>query len=146
MSAAAETVIRAYYAAFNTGDVEGFLKLLTPDVIHDISQGAREIGKPAFRRFLGRMNRCYREQIVDLAVMTEPTGKRAAAEFTVRGTYLKVDKDMPAATGQGYVLPAGAFFQLRGGRVARISNHYNLKDWLAQIGAKPKSKARARRR
>jgi hypothetical protein len=27
----------------------------------------------------------------------------------------------------------GAFFEIRDGRVARISNHYNFKDWLRQV-------------
>ncbi|MBV8614799.1 MAG: nuclear transport factor 2 family protein, partial [Acetobacteraceae bacterium] len=44
----AETIVRAYYAAFNAGDEAGFLALLSDDVVHDINQGGREIGKPAF--------------------------------------------------------------------------------------------------
>ena len=140
----AETVVRAYYAAFNSGDVEEFLNLLAPRVVHDINQGGREIGKPAFRRFLKRMEACYREEIVDIAVMTDRTGRRAAAEFTVLGTYVKTDKGLPKATGQRYRLPAGAFFEIKGGRVARISNTYNLNDWLAQISAASKKRPRPR--
>ncbi|HSX76099.1 MAG TPA: isopropylmalate/homocitrate/citramalate synthase, partial [Shinella sp.] len=34
-----------------------------------------------------------------------------------------------------YRLPAGAFFEIRDGKVARISNTYNLNDWIAQVGA-----------
>lgn len=131
--ARAEATIRAYYDAFNRGDVEGFLALLTEDVVHDINQGPRETGRAAFRDFLARMNRCYAERIEDLVVLTEPTGTRAAAEFTVHGRYLATDAGLPEARGQGYVLPAGAFFALRDGRVARISNHYNLQDWLRQV-------------
>lgn len=131
--ARAEATIRAYYDAFNRGDVEGFLALLTEDVVHDINQGPRETGRAAFRDFLARMNRCYAERIEDLVVLTEPTGTRAAAEFTVHGRYLATDAGLPEARGQGYVLPAGAFFTLRDGRVARISNHYNLQDWLRQV-------------
>ena len=140
MSAAedAERLVRAYYAAFNAGDVEAFLALLTDDVAHDVSQGGRETGKPAFRAFLDHMNRCYRERIADLVVLTEPTGTRAAAEFTVHGIYQATDQGVPAGTppasGQTYVLPAGAFFTLRDGRIARISNHYNLGDWVRQVG------------
>jgi steroid delta-isomerase-like uncharacterized protein len=134
----AESLVRAYYAAFNAGDVEAFLALLTEDVVHGISQGGEEVGKPAFRRFLEHMNRCYREQISDLVVLTEPTGIRAAAEFVVHGSYLATDSGVPAGTpqaaGQTYVLPAGAFFTLRDGQIARISNHYNLADWVRQIG------------
>ncbi|MCW3473684.1 ketosteroid isomerase-related protein [Limobrevibacterium gyesilva] len=136
----AETTIRAYYAAFNAGDMEAFLGLMTDDVAHDISQGGRETGKAAFRRFMDHMNRCYRERIADLVVMTDATGTRAAAEFTVHGTYLATDPGVPAGTppasGQTYTLPAGAFFTLRDGRVARISNHYNLGDWVRQVGGK----------
>lgn len=137
-AAAAERLVRAYYDAFNAGDEAGFLALLAEDVIHDISQGGREVGKPAFARFLAHMNRCYRERIADLVVLTEPAGTRAAAEFTVHGTYIATDPGVPAGTpaasGQTYALPAGAFFALREGKVARISNHYNLGEWVRQVG------------
>ena len=135
---AAEQLVRAYYAAFNAGDAEAFLALLTEDVVHGISQGGEDVGKDAFRRFIAHMDRCYREQIIDLVVLTEPTGTRAAAEFVVHGTYIATDPGVPAGTppasGQTYTLPAGAFFTLRDGKVARISNHYNLGDWVRQVG------------
>lgn len=131
---ATETLIRSYYDAFNAGDVEGMLALLTEDVAHDINQGARETGVPAFRAFMARMNAHYREQLRDVVVMVGENGTRAAAEFTVHGTYLATDAGLPEARGQAYVLPAGAFFEVREGRIARVSNHYNLADWIAQVG------------
>lgn len=129
-------LIQAYYARFNERDVEGFLALLTEDVVHDISQGPREHGREAFRAFLERMNRCYRERVVELVVMVN--GNRAAAEFVVEGEYLETDGDGPPAWGQRYRLPAGAFFEIRDGLVARISNHYNMPDWVRQVSV-PKS-------
>lgn len=131
----AETLIRTYYAAFNAGDEEGFLALLTDDVVHDVNQGPREHGRRAFAAFLSRMNRCYREQIADVVVLTEPSGERAAAEFVVHGTYLEADEGLPPAHGQTYVLPAGAFFTLRDGKVARVSNFYSVPDWVAQVSS-----------
>ncbi len=128
-----EALIRRYYERFNQQDVEGFMALLDDGVVHDISQGDRETGKPAFRRFLEHMNRTYREEIRDLAVMVDATGTRAAAEFTLLGTYLATDGDLPPAKGQRYTLNVGAFFKIRNGKVARISNHYNMKDWLRQV-------------
>ena len=127
-------LVQRYYAAFNAGDMVGFLSLLTEDVAHDINQGKRETGKAAFANFMQHMNRCYREQLVDLVVMASEDGTRAAAEFTVLGTYLSTDEGLPPASGQTYRLPAGAFFDIRDGRVARISNYYNLPDWIAQVG------------
>jgi steroid delta-isomerase-like uncharacterized protein len=127
--------IRAYYDAFNRRDWDGMVALLAPDVAHDVNEGGRETGRAAFRAFLARMDRCYREEVRDLVVLTAEGGRRAAAEFTVHGAYLATDEGLPEAKGQTYVLPAGAFFEVReDGLIARVTNHYNLKDWLRQIG------------
>ncbi|MFT9257159.1 MAG: ketosteroid isomerase-related protein [Acetobacter sp.] len=130
---AACDLVARYYALFNAGDREGFLALLTDDVAHDINQGGREIGRDTFRLFLQRMDRCYSEQLKDIVVMADASGTRAAAEFIVHGTYLSTDDGLPDANGQTYVLPAGAFFEIRDGRVARITNYYNLEDWMKQV-------------
>lgn len=126
-------LIRRYYERFNAGDVEGFLDMLADDVVHDISQGGRETGKAAFRKFLDHMNRCYQERVRDLAIMVDDSGRRAAAEFQLDGTYITTDGELPKAKGQKYVLTVGAFFDIRDGKVARISNTYNFKDWLRQV-------------
>ncbi|GAA4486028.1 ketosteroid isomerase-related protein [Gluconacetobacter asukensis] len=131
--ATARAVIESYYRIFNSGDRAAFLALLTDDVVHDINQGGSESGVAAFRAFLQRMDRCYREEIRDVVVMVNDDGSRAAAEFVVHGTYLSTDEGLPEAAGQTYVLPAGAFFTLREGKVARISNYYNLPEWTRQV-------------
>jgi steroid delta-isomerase-like uncharacterized protein len=128
-------LITAYYSAFNAGNMEGFLTLLHPEVVHDINQGRRETGKETFASFMQHMNRCYREQLADIVVMASADGSRAAAEFTVHGEYIATDEGLPEARGQRYVLPAGAFFEIRDGKVARVTNYYNLNDWIAQVGA-----------
>jgi len=132
-AAAARQLIETYYAIFNSGDREAFLALLTENVVHDINQGGREVGKAAFRGFMARMDRCYREQIKDIVVLSDEAGDHAAAEFTVHGAYIDTDAGLPAASGQTYILPAGAFFTLADGKVARISNYYNLPEWIRQV-------------
>lgn len=135
MNQASHSLIQNYYAAFNAGNMDSFLELLTEDVVHDINQGQRETGKDAFRAFMDRMNRNYKEQLVDMVIMSSEDGKRAAAEFVVLGEYLVTDEGLPEAKGQKYRLPAGAFFDIRDGKVARITNYYNLEDWIAQVSA-----------
>jgi steroid delta-isomerase-like uncharacterized protein len=130
----ATELVLAYYAAFNRGDWDGMLGLLAEDVAHDLNQGARETGRDAFAAFLARMARSYREQLRDIVVMASPDGARAAAEYVVHGEYLADDPGLPPARGQRYVLRGGAFFDLRDGRIARVTNHYNLQDWIAQVG------------
>jgi steroid delta-isomerase-like uncharacterized protein len=129
-------LIKAYYEAFNRQDMDAFLNLLSDEVVHDINQGSREIGKAAFAAFMTRMNRHYRERLADIVIMSDETGGRAAAEFTVHGEYLATDEGLPPAKGQIYVLPAGAFFEIRDGKIARVTNYYNLTDWIAQVETK----------
>lgn len=127
-------LIQRYYAAFNAGDWSAMLDCLSIDVVHDINQGARESGKPAFVRFLAHMERCYREQLRDIVIMASDDGRRGAAEFIVHGEYLATDEGLPPANGQRYVLPAGAFFEIADGQITRVSNYYNLPDWTRQVG------------
>jgi steroid delta-isomerase-like uncharacterized protein len=117
----------------NRGDFAAFIDLVADDVVHDVNQGEREIGKDAFRAFLDRMNRSYQETLSDIVIFESPDGVRGAAEFVVNGQYVATDEGMPEATGQRYVLPAGAFFEVRDGKVARITNYYNVKDWIASV-------------
>ncbi|MEM6942359.1 MAG: nuclear transport factor 2 family protein, partial [Pseudomonadota bacterium] len=91
--------------------------------------------KDAFRAFCAHMTRCYREELSEIAIMTDAAGTRAAAEFIVSGTYLATDDGLPEAKGQAYRLPAGTFFEIAGGRIARVTTYYNLKEWVLQVSA-----------
>jgi steroid delta-isomerase-like uncharacterized protein len=128
-----KALIEHYYDAFNRADWEAMLACLTHDVAHDLNQGSREQGIEAFRAFLGRMQGSYSEQLKNIAVMTSVDGQRAAAEYEVHGVYLADDEGLPPANNQRYVLPGGAFFDIRDGLIARVSNYYNLSDWIAQV-------------
>ncbi len=133
MSEQANALIKSYYDAFNAGDMDTFLSLLTDDVIHDTNQGGRDIGKEHFKSFMDRMNTNYKEQLVNMVIMSTEAGDRAAAEFVVLGEYLQTDEGLPEAKGQKYRLPAGAFFDIRDGKVARVTKYYNLEDWIRQV-------------
>ena len=127
-------LVTRYYEAFNRGDWDGMCAMLTDDVAHDLNQGDRQVGKRAFRAFLDRMARSYREQLRDICVLGDGRG-RVGAEYVVDGEYLATDEGLPPATGQRYSLPGGAFFEVRDGAIARVTNYYNLTDWLRQVGA-----------
>jgi steroid delta-isomerase-like uncharacterized protein len=132
---AAEThaLIVAYYAAFNRGDTDGMLACITDDVVHDTNQGDRRLGRDRFHAFCGRMAHHYQEQLENIVVMASADGTRAAAEFNVNGRYLATETGLPDATGQAYRLPAGTFFAIRDGKIARVTTYYNLTDWIMQV-------------
>lgn len=131
--AATEALIRRYYDAFERGDTDAMAACLTDDVVHDVNQGGRRHGIEAFREFCAHMARCYRERLVDMVIFATADGSRAAAEFVVDGRYLATDTGLPPAAGQAYRLPAGAFFAIRDGRIARVTTYYDLAGWIAQV-------------
>ncbi|WP_341860909.1 ketosteroid isomerase-related protein [Gymnodinialimonas sp. 57CJ19] len=126
-------LITRYYAAFNAADTDAMIACLAPDVAHHVNEGNVRVGTEAFAAFCAHMTRCYRENLTDIVVMATPDGTRAAAEFTVNGTYLQTDEGLPAAQGQTYCLPAGGFFSVADGKITRIVTYYNLADWMAQV-------------
>lgn len=126
-------VLARYYDAFNRNDTEGMLDCLTEDVAHYVNEGAVRIGREKFAEFCAHMARCYDEKLTELVLFEAEDGARGAAEFMVNGTYLQTDEGLPEAKGQTYRLPAGAFFSLKDGKIARVVTYYNLADWIKQV-------------
>ncbi|MDE4302097.1 nuclear transport factor 2 family protein [Phaeobacter gallaeciensis] len=129
-----DTITR-YFAAFNAGDTQGMIDCLSDDVAHHVNEGNIRVGKEKFAEFCDHMSRCYREELTDMVVFSTPDGSRAAAEYIVNGTYLETDVGLPEARGQSYRLPAGSFFDLKDGKISRVTTYYNLSDWMAQVSA-----------
>ncbi len=127
-----ETITR-YFAAFNAGDTDGMIACLAEDVAHHVNEGNIRVGKEKFAEFCAHMSRCYKENLTDLVIFATEDGTRAAAEFTVNGTYQETDAGLPEARQQSYKLPAGSFFSLRDGLITRVTTYYNHSDWIKQV-------------
>ena len=124
-------IVKAYFEAFNAGDIDGMLACLADDVAHHVNEGQIREGKDLFAAFCAHMSQTYREELTDMVIFEN--GNRAAAEYIVNGTYLETDEGLPEANGQTYRLPAGSFFTLRDGKIARVTTYYNLADWVRQV-------------
>lgn len=131
----AEALIARYYAAFNAGDAGGMLDCVAEDVEHRVNEGGVRRGRALFAEFCSHMGVSYREELKDLVIFANEDGTRGAAEFVVHGEYLQTDPGLPEAKGQRYILPAGGFFDIRDGKIARVTTFYNLNDWIAQVSA-----------
>lgn len=126
-------LISRYYAAFNSKNWSAMLACVADTVRHHVNEGGQRGGKDKFRDFLAHMDECYDENLQDIVIMVAADGTRAAAEFTVHGIYKQTDAGLPDARGQSYVLPAGAFFEVRDGRIERVTTYYNLQEWVRQV-------------
>ncbi len=125
--------VQSYFDAFNAGDVDGMLACLSDDIAHHVNEGQVRVGKEKLAEFCAHMNRCYRETLTDMVIFQAEGGTRASAEFVVNGTYLQTDEGLPEANGQTYCLPAGSFFDLKDGKITRVTTYYNLADWIRQV-------------
>ncbi|MFC3170000.1 ketosteroid isomerase-related protein [Paracoccus fontiphilus] len=128
-----KSLIAAYYDAFNAGRTDAMLDLLHDEVEHHVNEGQIRRGMALFAQFNAHMTESYKENLTDMVIFANEAGDRAAAEFVVNGTYLKTDEGLPEARGQTYRLPAGSFFTIRDGKIARVTTYYNLADWMRQV-------------
>ncbi|MBQ4824353.1 nuclear transport factor 2 family protein [Leisingera sp. HS039] len=129
-----DTIAR-YFAAFNAADTDAMLDCLDDQIAHHVNEGKIRVGKDKFAEFCAHMSRCYKEELTGMVIFSNGDGTRAAAEFIVNGTYLVTDEGLPEAKGQTYRLPGGSFFELKDGKISRVTTYYNLADWIAQVSA-----------
>ncbi len=127
-------IAERYYAHFNKREWEGMLDLVAGSIRHEPNQAdAPRIGKELFREFLEKMDTAYEETLTDMVFFTEPSGEKVAVEFMVNGIYKQGEAGFPAARGQRYVLPAGAFLTITDEKIARITTYYNLEEWIRLV-------------
>lgn len=128
-----KNLIQSYFDAFNAKDTKAMLACLSNDIAHHVNEGDIRIGRDRFADFCAHMDRCYDETLTDMVIFTNQDGTRAAAEYVVNGTYLATDAGLPQANGQKYTLSAGSFFDIKDGKITRVTTRYNLSDWTAQV-------------
>ncbi len=126
-----DQLMRDYVDAFNRHDAEGMLATLHDEVLHEVNESDAQIGVDAFRAFKAHMDECYREQLKEVVYFA--TGDRGAIEFICEGEYLKQDGGLPEAHGQKYAIRAAAFFEVRDGKLGRVTSFYNLRDWIEAV-------------
>jgi steroid delta-isomerase-like uncharacterized protein len=129
----APETVKQYYQSFNQKNWEGMLALLHPEIRHEANQGDVRIGIEKFTEFLAKMDESYEETLTDMVFFSEPTDSRVAVEFVVNGIYKKGEDGLPVAYGQPYVLPAGAFLELKEGKISRVTTYYNLPLWIELV-------------
>lgn len=126
-------LIRNYYQKFNEGKFGEMIDLLSEDVQHDLNEGETQKGKSAFTAFMKVMDAHYSEQALELEIFSGDLPDRFAAEFFIEGTYKKTQAGLPEAQNQPYRLRVGAFFEVKNDRISRITNHYNLRQWIQMV-------------
>ncbi len=126
-------LIRTYYDALNQQNLPALMSLLDDRLVHEPNQAQRQEGKGQLAVFLNHQFEHYDEEVIDLAVMVNSDRRKCAAEYRVLGTYLLNDRYHPEAKMQHYDVYRGAFFEVVGGLITRITSYGNVADWTIQI-------------
>jgi len=109
------------------------LSLLDSQVRHEPNQGNVRIGNEKFTEFMQTMDESYEETLAELVFFHSSDDTRIAAEFMVNGVYKQAEEGMPPAHGQTYILPAGAFLEVKEGKITRVTTYYNLPLWIKLV-------------
>ncbi len=126
-------LIQTYYDSFNKMDFKKMLSLLSDDVVHEVNEGEPQIGIEKFKKFMDVMDAHYSEQVKDLVIFSSSHPHRFAAEFYIDGVYKKTQEGLPQANNQKYYIKVGAFFEVKNNKIQRVTNHYNLANWIKVV-------------
>lgn len=127
-------IVKDYYQYFNNQDWNGMLSLVSEDICHEPNEGQTRKGIELFKEFLQKMDTAYQETLTNQVFFSsEENPTRIATEFTVNGIYKIAEPGLPAAHGQQYILPAGAFLEVNDGKITRITTYYNLELWISLV-------------
>jgi len=127
------TIIENYYQSFNQGNLDKMLELVAEKIVHEVNESQTQNGKALFKEFLNIMDEHYQEQVKNLVVFSSSTPDRFSAEFNIDGIYKKTQEGLPEAKNQKYFIRVGAFFEIQSGLITRITNYYNLKNWIQAV-------------
>lgn len=127
-------LVKKYFDAINKKDMDGFFAIMSNDVIHDINQDGSEKGVEKFKQFMEKANASFDEKLSDIVIMISEDGKQAAAKWIDHGKYFK---DFPGldvkAHNQTYKLAGGHFFEIKHGKISRVTTYYNTTEFMKQI-------------
>ena len=125
-------LIKKYYDHFNKQEFDQMIGCLDKNIVHELNEGDSQEGLDAFKAFMKVMDAHYSEQVKELLVF-EGNANRFAAEFFIDGVYKKSQDGLPEAKNQKYYIRVGAFFEVKDQKITRVTNHYNLKNWIEVV-------------
>ncbi len=136
MASDVEKMMMDYLAAMNAHDLEKILTFFTDDCVYDcMPMGKVSHGKKELKDFLSSTF----ADMPDFKIETKSgfnAGDWGAAEWVMSGTL--AHSNIPGVpTGKSFSVRGASITELRGGKISRNTNYWNLASMLQQVGAMP---------
>jgi steroid delta-isomerase-like uncharacterized protein len=135
--AALTPVLEAWLTAFNAGDAERLLALLTDDAVwEEPAIGLAAHGPEQIRTHLAALFTATPDIAYEVTggVVTD---EYAVVEWVVTGTYQRDFLGLPPAAGQPFTFRGVSVFELTNGHVRRYTEYWDAYTFLVQLGALP---------
>ena len=127
-----DPLVAAWASAWNDADAEGVADLYTRDALYeDLAFQVVFSGHEGIAQWHAITARAIPDASVDVEEVIR-SGDRIAVRWTFAGTPVAIGET--ATSGKSFSVPVVTLMEVEGGRVARVTDAYNLADLLRQIG------------
>lgn len=129
--------VRDWAAAWNTGDSQRMAALFTEDgVYEDKAFGTVFEGKDGVAQWVSITTASINDTQVEVHDAFRK-GDRIAVRWTFSGTDSAGGLGGQPPTGRSFAVPAVSVFEMKGNKIERVEDYYNLADLLGQLGLSP---------
>jgi len=137
MSAEIDKMMGDYLAAMNAHDLDKMLTFFTDDAVYDctprdkVSRGKEEIKDGFSSTFTS---------FPDLKIEVKSAfnaSDQGVSEWVMSGTFAKSDIPGMPATGKKFSVRGATVNAFKGGKISRVTNYWNLAEFLQQVGLMP---------
>jgi len=136
MTGDVEKILRDYYEAWSSHDVDRIASFLADDFIYeDVPTGSRHSDIDEFKARW----RAFLKGCPDFRVQWETlfaTGNMAGGEWIMSGTQTG-DWPMMPATGKSFALRGAAVIELKDGKIKRNAEYWDMMSLMQQLGSMP---------
>ena len=133
MATDVERMFEDYLAAWNSHDVEKIASFFTDDCVYeDVALGAVNRGKEQVRAYLSGTFNGFPDFKIE-RTSNFVAGDWRGAEWIMSGTHTGDIPGLPV-TGKSFSIRGASITKLRGGKIARNTDYWNLISMLEQLG------------
>src|SRR5687768_13165604 len=99
-------VVKKYYEAYNKGDVDAQVAIMTDKFRHEPNQGEISVGKEKYASYAKDLKQYVNEKCLNVEYFASAKNpSHVIAEYVVEGKYVKSMEGYPKAANQKYKLP-----------------------------------------
>ena len=137
MATDVEKMMNDYLAAWNAHDVEKILSFFTDDCVYDCTPiGKTSRGKKELKDFINSTFTDFPDHKLETKSGFN-TGDRSAGEWVMSGTFAHSSMPGVTATGKKFSIPGATITEIRGGKISRVTNYWNMAAFMQQVGLMP---------